>query len=71
MASKEGACACCGEGTRYDGRIPILCPTCREARTLIAVDGAAQLLSGSNLNPRLFLPDSMLIPKPMTMSGFR
>jgi len=66
MASKEGECACCGEGTQYDGRIPILCSSCREARKLIAGGNVLGFLPTSNLNPRLFLPNSELIPKPVT-----
>jgi len=67
MASKEGECACCGEGTQYDGRIPILCSSCREVRKQISANGgAAQLLPSGNINVRLFLPNSELIPKPVT-----
>jgi len=70
MNNVDGSCACCGEGTQYTGRLPILCPACVEARKQISGGGAAQLLSG-NLNPRLFLPDSELMPKPVTMADFR
>jgi len=71
MNSVDGSCACCGEAVPYTGRIPILCPECREMRRQITNgSGAAQLLSG-NLNPRLFLPDSELMPRPKTAADFQ
>ena len=70
MNNVDGQCACCGDSTPYTGRLPIICPTCVEARKEIA-GGGAQLLSGNNLNPRLFLPDAALMPQPKTLADFR
>jgi len=66
----DGVCACCGESTPYTGRIPIICPHCREMRRQIANGSGANLLMRNDLNPRLFLPDSELMPKPKTIADF-
>lgn len=61
----DGQCACCDGATPYTGQIPIICPVCCEARKHTIAGGSSALLTG-NLNPRLFLPDSELIPQPCT-----
>lgn len=67
MNNMDGECSCCGGSTPYTGRLPIICPVCREAREqMIAGGGVAQLTSGGKLNTRLLLPDSELMPKPVT-----
>jgi len=72
MNNVDGACACCGNSTPYTGRLPIICPTCREARKQMVTGGnMAHLVSGGNFNIRLLLPDSELMPKPKTAADFR
>ena len=71
MNNIDGTCTCCGEPVQYDGTLPIICVSCREARKQIQTGRMAQLLPSGNLNPRLFLPDSRLMPQPKTMADFR
>lgn len=66
----DGNCACCGEPTQYTGRLPIICPHCQEMRRQIANGNGAELLMRNDLNSRLFLPDSELMPKPKTIADF-
>jgi len=71
MNSVDGSCACCGGSTPYTGRLPIICPECREIRKQMIATGQVGLLPSGNINTRLFLPDSELMPKPKTAADFR
>jgi hypothetical protein len=62
----DGACACCDRSTPYTGRLPIICPTCADARKRIFEGTMASLIGTSEVNSRLFLPDSELMPRPTT-----
>lgn len=70
MNNVNGSCACCEEPTAYTGKIPILCKSCRGLRQQIS-DGSVSLLGNSNLNTRLFLPDSELVPRGITEAELR
>lgn len=71
MNEINGSCSVCGTPTQYTGKIPILCESCKGQRQQIASGDVAALQFRNYLNPRLFLPDSELMPKPKTIADFQ
>lgn len=71
MNNVDGICVCCGHDTPYTGNLPIICPSCQKIRADLSRAGVPQLglVTSNNMSPRLFLPDSMLMPRPCRLTG--